>query len=190
MSSFTRPSSASALRPALIIAAALVVPALAAAAGCERGVRDVPVLGALGRPAITVKNETAVAANVTVWTADRTVRNYTETWLTMRGRTERVQPGEETRFYIDEYETKADPIVRVEVKPRGPSFEGEKSMWFEVTGKPPFNAKLVGTPGDFRFDSTAGRIVRIPDNQVLARDRRLVNQQDRQAVPTKTGEPQ
>jgi hypothetical protein len=188
--SSSSPSPSSSLRPVLLLGASLTLPALASLAGCERGVRDVPVLGAIGRPAITVKNETAVAANVTVWTGERTGKTYTETWLTMRGRTERVQPGEETRFYIDEYESKADPIVRVEVKPRGPSFEGERSMWFEVTGKPPFNAKLAGLPGDFRFDSTAGRIVRIPDNQVMARERRLVNQQDRQAVPTKSGEPQ
>lgn len=178
------------LRPALLLAGAMLAPALLVLAGCERGVRDVPVLGSLSRPAITVKNETTVAANVTVWTGDRTGRTYSETWLTMRGRTERVQPDEETKFFIDEYEAKADPIIRVEVKPRGPSFENEQSMWFEVTGKPPFNAKLTGVPGDIRFESNLGRIVRIPDNQVMARDRRLVNQQDRVVVPTRSGEPQ
>lgn len=168
-----------------ILAAAAAVVSCTLPLGCASGAHDGGLFSSA--PTITIKNELLTPVKVTVWTSDRTRPTYAETWRNMAGRTERIDPGRSAEFAVRDYGRRPDPILRLEVETRGPSFEKPRTTWFEVLSQPSFTATLCLAPRSaladattappepaLRFTSSSARIVQIPDDRILDPNRRVV----------------
>ncbi len=163
------------LAAAAAFAVLALLPAAVALPGCSSGV---PVFGALSRPYVKVQNSSTVPLQVTVWTARRGLA-YDESWKDMDGRTERIDPGKSAEFTLREYDNAVDPIVRLQVDTRGPSFVESHQHWFELITEPSVTIRLSGRPEDIRIQSPTVRTVQIPRERVPSTGRHLATAAER-----------
>lgn len=171
------------LAAASMIAAALACAAPAALFGCASDGHNVPVISSIGDPAIAVQNDLAIPVRVTLWSSTRSLK-YEDTWKNMLGRTERIDPGDRASFVMRDAKATSEPVIRIQVETRGPTFDKPDITWFEVLSKPPFIAKLTGTPPRVRLDCDNARLVAIPADRVIDANRRAVVSADPKTVIT------
>ncbi|RMD64240.1 MAG: hypothetical protein D6824_04245 [Planctomycetota bacterium] len=132
--------------------------ALAALGGCAAG------------PVVTVRNRTAAPVAVAFWVSER-VGGYEQTWKNMQGQSDRVDPGRSANFRLSAYRDAADPVLRMQVVTRGPSWEPAYNYWFEVVTSPPLTITLTGPLDKIEASASRGLVAPIPWARVPAERR-------------------
>ncbi|TVQ33474.1 MAG: hypothetical protein EA376_02230 [Phycisphaeraceae bacterium] len=146
----------------------LAASAALTAGACQRGsMADTSIISSLGSPAATIENGSSVPVRITLWLGERG-SDYNESWKNMTPRSELITAGGRTRLSLRDYDTYIDPVLRVQVETRGPSFLPSHASWHEIVTAPSFNLRLFGRPEDLQLRSTNARLVRIPNEKVLS----------------------
>lgn len=130
--------------------------------------------GCASGPVATVRNGADVPLSVTFWTSER-VGGFAQTWANMRGQADRVDPGKRKAFRLSAYSKAADPVLRMQVITRGPSWEPSYNYWFEIVTAPPLTITLEGSPDRLGARPNHGIVQSIPWARV-PEERRKVDQ--------------
>jgi len=163
----------SARRGSAALAAACVSALAVLLGGCSSG------------PTVTVRNGAATPLTVAFWTSER-VGSYEQTWKDMQGQSDRVDPGKSKTYRLVAYREAADPVLRMQVLTRGPSWEPAYTFWFEILTSPPLTITLTGPADRIEATPNRGLVAPIPWERVPA-ERRTTELVPRASPPAGPG---
>lgn len=126
--------------------------------------------GCSSAPTVTVRNRAATPLTVAFWTSER-VGGYEQTWRNMQGQSDRVDPGKSKAYRLEAYRKAADPVLRMQVLTRGPSWEPAYTFWFEIVTSPPMTITLTGPADKIEATPNHGLVAPIPWSHVPAERR-------------------